>query len=162
MDNYLQVNQQNQTSTGLSHMPSPPGGSQLPIRQQYGYNMTSSPPQIVNQTRFVDTNPRPAKSPRHVAPSELPSSTSYSEYSGRYAPQYGSGNDQIESRGSGNFQSGLNMQTSWTGAPDSSGIYCAPMPAQASNLQEQYQFPSEPFPKQEGANPPTSYSWTSS
>jgi hypothetical protein len=143
----------------MAQIGSPTGGSQLPIRQQYGYNITSSPPQIVPQTRFVDTNPRPSKSPRHVAPSELPANTSYPEYGRGFAPQYGSGGDQMEPRGAGPFQPGLSMQN-WTGAPDTSGIYGAPMPALASNLQEQYQFSSETFPKSDAGNQPTNYSWS--
>ena len=123
------------------------------------------------QTRFVDTNPRPSKSPRHVAPSELPSGAAYpSDYGRAYATQFGggSGSEQMEARGgapSGHFQSAsLNSMHGWTGAPDSSGIYGAPMPALATaNMQEQYHFQNEPFPKQEGSgNPPTNYSWSSS
>lgn len=154
IDNYLQVNQ-----------PSPTAGSQLPIRQPpYGYAMTSSPPQIVPQTRFVDTNPRPSKSPRHVAPSELPANPSYPEQYGRgFAQQYGSGSEGMEPRGAqgGHFQPSMSMQA-WTGAPDTSGIYGAPMRALASNLQEQYQFSGEAFPKSDGGNQPSNYSWSSS
>lgn len=161
MDNYLQVNQQNQGSSGLSHLTAPTGGSQLPIRQQYAYNLASSPPQIVPQTRFVDSNPRPTKSPRHVAPAELPANTSYPEYGARFPPQYGGSNDQLEQRGAGNFPSAMSMQT-WTGAPDTSGIYGTSMPALASNVQGQYQFPNEPYPKADGSNPPSNYPWSSS
>ena len=155
MDNYLQANQ-----------PSPTAGSRLPIRQPpYAYNMTSSPPQIVPQTRFVDTNPRPSKSPRHVAPSELPANTSYPEqYRRSFAQQYGSGSEGMEPRGGaqeGHFQQGMAMQA-WTGAPDTSGIYGASMPALASNLQEQYQFPGDAFPKSDAGNHPSNYSWSSS
>jgi hypothetical protein len=144
MENYLQANQ--------GQIGSPAGsGAQLPIRQQYAYNMTASPPQIVpqTQTRFVDSNPRPAKSPRHVAPSELPSGTSYPEYGRAYAGQF-----------AGSSSAGMQA---WTGAPEVSGIYGAPMPAMApGGMQDPYHFQGE-FPKpDQGGNPSTNYSWSSS
>lgn len=69
----------------------------------------------------------------------------------------------MEPRGAqgGHYQPSMGMQA-WTGAPDTSGIYGAPMPALASNLQEQYQFSGEAFPKSDGGNQPSNYSWSSS
>lgn len=143
-------------------MGSPTAGNQLPIRQQYAYNLSSSPPQMAQQARFVDSNPRPTKSPRHVAPTELPTNPPYQEYNARFAPPYGGSADQLEPRGAGHFPSAMGLQ-SWTGAPDSTGLYGPPMPTQSANLQQDhYQFPSEQYPKTDGGSAPPNYSWSNS
>jgi hypothetical protein len=160
MDSYLQMNQSTQPNAGLSSPPS--AVHQLPIRQQYTYSPTSSPSQNGPPLRFVDSNPRPAKSPRHIAPPKLPSNTPYPDYNARFAPPYGSGNDVVVQRDAGYFPTSLPMQP-WTTAPDTTGIYGAGMPAPAPNLQPQqqqqhYQFPNEPYVKDEN-NPPHGYTW---
>lgn len=164
MDNYLQVNQSNQPGSGLAHLGPPTAGPQIPIRQQqYAFNITSSPPQMVpQQPRFGDGNPRPSKSPRHVAPSQLPPDTAYPDYGTRFAAQYAASNEQLEPRGPGHFPPAINMQP-WTGAPDTSGIYAPPMPALASILQEQhYEYPSDGFSKTDSGAAPSNYSWSAS
>ena len=76
---------------------------QAPIRTQYAYvhGSTSAPPQLSLPTtadsglsvpRYVDSNPRPAKSPRHASHQSVHSSGSISNTDGsneyRYGPPY--------------------------------------------------------------------------
>jgi hypothetical protein len=95
LDSFLQANPINPVPSSNLSLSSPTAGSQPAIRQQYTYNPTTSPQQNAPPLRFIDSNPRPAKSPRHVPPLqgptgavELPSSTSYSDYGTRFAPTY--------------------------------------------------------------------------
>ncbi|KAL3422713.1 transcriptional regulator vib-1 [Phlyctema vagabunda] len=145
----------------VSHSDStyPPGttvvsGTTMPApqsisRSQYQYYpppTTSSNPLPV---RYVDSNPRPAKSPRHIGPPDLPTNP-YSEYgSARFAPSYTGLGDvsaplqspptvqtSVQQREYFPTTSSMSMQA-WTTAADAGGIYGTSMPAGSA---QQYNF----------------------
>ncbi|CZR60287.1 related to acid phosphatase [Phialocephala subalpina] len=146
MDNYLQVNNSTQDLHANTHSPAtviPP-----PIRQ-YAYHPSSGP----GGERFVDNNPRPTKSPRHVAPPEIPSS--YAEYGTRFAPPYSGGNnDPIPSRNPEYFPPALPLQP-WSSGPGTGVVYGT---AQAPGVQH-YDFPNDQYVKEEGNSGPPHYTW---
>src|SRR4051812_39973293 len=82
LDSYLQVTTSN---ADLSHpSPSIPRSQPPPPQQQqYSYQHPSGSTQSAAQIRFIDSNPRPSKSPRHVAPPELPAVGAYNDYPAR-------------------------------------------------------------------------------
>lgn len=151
---YLQVNHSN---SNLSHSQSPTTtapGSQPPVRQYTFQNSPVSPP--APPVRFIDSNPRPAKSPRHVAPPELPSNASYPDYGARFAPPYSGSSEPLLQRETGYFPTSLPMQA-WTAAPDTTGVYGKTVQAPTSNAQH-YAFPSENYAKEE-THTQQNYTW---
>jgi len=159
LDNYLQVSHSNQDlGQGNSHppptslAPGPP-----PIRQQYAYHHPpTSAPSAGESLRFIDSNPRPAKSPRHVAPPELPSNAPYSEYGARFAAPYSGPSEAMPSRAPDYFPTSMPMNP-WTSAPEPGVVYGTS--GQAPGVHH-YEFPSEQYVKEEGApHPPMHYTW---
>ncbi|KAF4624317.1 hypothetical protein G7Y89_g13855 [Cudoniella acicularis] len=128
LENYLQVNHSNPdiSQHPSSHSPTaslsatqahPPS-----MRQQYAYHPASAPPTGGPPIRFIDSNPRPTKSPRHVAPPDLPANGPYSEYGTRFAPPYSGPAEAMPTRGADYFPTTLPMQA-WTSAPGPGSIY---------------------------------------
>lgn len=170
IDNYLQVNHSDQNlAQPSSHPPATslaPGPP--PIRQQYAYHhppvseaLSSAP------LRFIDSNPRPAKSPRHVAPPEVPSNApqGYQEYSTRFAAPYSaSPNEAMPSRAPDYFPTAHSMSMSqpWTSGPEPGVVYGTSQPPGVHH----YEFPSEQgqYVKEESGgggalHPPMQYTW---
>jgi len=161
LDSFLQVNPgpSSNLSSGIPHS-SP---SQPPIRQQYAsytHIPTSSPPQVPQPgppLRFIDSNPRPTKSPRHVPPPEIPSNTQYSDYGTRFAAPYnsnpsanmnsgnGGGNELLPPRDSTYFPTSMPMNT-WSAGQETAGVYTIPAPGESGGLRTQhYQFPADGY-----------------
>jgi hypothetical protein len=157
LDSYLQVNGSNpelsQNATPSNPRPQPPS------QQQYTFQPASNQSQGGSQIRFIDSNPRPAKSPRHVAPPELPASSSYSDFGARFAPPYHGPGELLPPRDLGYFPTSLSMQQSWTATSDTSGVYGAPLHASAPG--QHYQFPNDGYVKQE-PNQRNNYTWNPS
>ncbi len=103
--------------------------------------------------RFVDSNPRPSKSPRHVAPPEVPSN--YADYpTTRFGPPYsGSNNDPLPSRGPEYFPPAMQP---WTSSPETGVVYGTA--SQAPGVQH-YEFPNDQYGKEEGGSGPPHYTW---
>ncbi|KAH9217481.1 hypothetical protein DL95DRAFT_295096 [Leptodontidium sp. 2 PMI_412] len=164
LDSYLQVN--NSSASDLH--PNPPSTTmpalQPPIRQQYAYHPPSSAPTTSDPLRFIDSNPRPAKSPRHAAPPEVLSNgtSNYSEYGSRYMPPYGVGvsvsnsinNEAMPSRAPGYFPPTQAQIQSWTSGSDTGAVYGT---SQAPGVHH-YEFPSEQY-KDESASQQPHYTW---
>lgn len=151
---YLQVNHSN---PDVSHSQSPATtmpGTQPPVRQYTFQHSPVSPP--IPPVRFMDSNPRPAKSPRHVAPPALPSNAPYPEYGSRFAPPYSEPSEPLPQRDPGYFPTSLPMHA-WTTAPDTTGVYGTAMQAPTSNVQH-YVFPNENYVKEEG-HTQQNYTW---
>lgn len=131
MDNYLQGNHSSsetpQTHSPASTMPAP-----APPVRSYTYQNTTSPSGA--PIRFIDSNPRPAKSPRHQAPPELNSSFS-SDFTARFnAPTpYSSASDPAQPREY--FPTSMSMQP-WTTAQDTASTYGTTLPAVTSSHYE--------------------------
>jgi hypothetical protein len=171
IDNYLQVNhsdpnlaQSSSHSPATSLAPGPP-----PVRQQYAYH---HPPSTEGGSsaplRFIDSNPRPAKSPRHVAPPEVPSNApqAYSEYSTRFVAPYSQPlNEAMPSRAPEYFpttqQHSMSMSQPWTSGPEAGVVYGTSQPPGVHH----YEFPHEQgqYVKEEGGqvapHPPMHYTW---
>ncbi|KAH8766238.1 hypothetical protein BGZ57DRAFT_943380 [Hyaloscypha finlandica] len=154
IDNYLQVNQ---SDPNLAH--DTPSTIRLPPPP-------SSEPPSSTTLRFIDSNPRPAKSPRHVAPPEVPSNApqAYSEYSTRFAAPYSQAPSvAMRSRAPEYFpttqQHSMTMNQPWTSASEVGGVYGTSQPPSV----HQYEFPTEQsqYVKQEGEapHPPMHYTW---
>jgi hypothetical protein len=171
LDGYLQSSHSH-SSSDSSHSQS---RSQAPSTQQYTYlPPTSSPAQLAAPIKFVDSNPRPSKSPRHVAPPErqlsLPES-SYPDYnSARFTgPYHNNPSDVLPPRDPAYFPQPLSLQQQqtsqpWTSTSDSSGVYGTTIQAPSTQTNH-YQFPPEPYVKPEENNhpqPQPSYAWTAS
>ncbi|RDW89114.1 hypothetical protein BP6252_01146 [Coleophoma cylindrospora] len=132
----------------------------------------SAPPQPASPTghvgRFWDSNPRPAKSPRHMTPPEL-SAASYADYGiTRYETTYPANNEagpplhssplshvQVQEREYFPIPNAIPMQA-WTTASDVGGIYQTSLP---STTPAQYGYaPNQGFVKQE-EHPQQHYTW---
>ncbi|PVH73140.1 p53-like transcription factor [Cadophora sp. DSE1049] len=163
LDSYLQVNNTSNPPSDL-HSSNPPSTTmpapQPPLRQQYAYHPPSSAP-TSESLRFIDNNPRPAKSPRHAAPPDvplpLPSNGSYPEYTSRYMPPYSnSSNVAMPSRAPEYFPPTQQQMQSWTSGPDTGVVYGT---SQAPGVHH-YEFPSEQY-KEESASQQSHYTWNS-
>lgn len=153
---YLPVNHPN---SDLSHSQAPnttAPGPQPPVRQYKFQNSPISPP--APSVRFIDSNPRPAKSPRHVAPPELPSNASYPEYGSRFAPSYAGTSEPIIQRDPGYFPASLPMQA-WTAAADTTSVYGKTTQEPTSNTQH-YAFPNGDYGREE-TQTQQNYTWNS-
>jgi hypothetical protein len=138
------------------------GTSHAPMRQQYAYHPASAPPIGGPPIRFIDSNPRPAKSPRHVAPPELPASSYHSEYSAstRFAPPYSAPSEPMPPRSADYFPPPAPAQ-SWTTAPEPVSTYGTS--TQPSSSVQHYDFPSEhQYPKEENGTQQQHYTWSHS
>ncbi|CAG8976964.1 hypothetical protein HYALB_00010946 [Hymenoscyphus albidus] len=130
LDSYLHVSQPNNTENTHTSSHPPPvvmAPSQAPLRQsQYVYHPASGPPAGVSSLRFIDSNPRPAKSPRHVAPPELPTGSYHGEYanSTRFAPPYSGPSEPVAmpARGPDYFPNPVPIHP-WTTGPDTASVY---------------------------------------
>ena len=192
LDSYLQ-NSQSTNSISQSNAPTSVPRSQAPQGQQYTFQPpTSSPAELGPPMKFIDNNPRPAKSPRHAAVPDrqaVATEAPYPEYSSRYAAPYiGSGGDAMPPRDPGYFPAPLQIQQqqsqpqqqqsqhhhqqqqtqhsqqpqqSWSSNPDTSGVYGTAMQAPVSSLNQHYQFPSEPYVKEETSHH-QNYTWNPS
>jgi hypothetical protein len=156
LDSYLQIDRSNpdlQAST-IATMPPPLG------RPQYGYGPSSAPPIPPSDAlRFIDSNPRPSKSPRHMQPPAVPSSNvSYSQYSGT---SYTSSNEVLPSRAPGYFPQSVTMpMQTWTTAPDTGVVYGTSQGGTVQAQQQHYEFPGESYVKGEGgAGQQSHYTW---
>ena len=129
-------------------------GPKPPIRQFTFQHSPISPPGP--PVRFIDSNPRPAKSPRHIAPPELPSSGPFPDLGARFGPSYSGSSEKLQQRESGYFPTSLQMQA-WTTAPGTTGMYGTALQAPTSNVQH-YEFPNENYPKDE-SHTPQNYTW---
>jgi len=163
LENYLQVNHSN------SDLPHPSSHSPTatmsatqppPIRQQYAYHPASAPAAGAPPIRFIDSNPRPAKSPRHAAPPELPSNAPYSDYGTRFAPPYSGPPEPMPPRNPDYFPNPVSLQNSWTTAPETGAVY--ETSTQTSSGQQHYDFPHEQqqYVKDEN-NTQSHYTWNS-
>ncbi|KAF7907286.1 uncharacterized protein EAF01_004873 [Botrytis porri] len=147
MENYLQGNHSSsenpQTHSPASTMPAP-----APPVRSYTYQSTTSPSGA--PIRFIDSNPRPAKSPRHQAPPELNSSFS-SDFTARFnAPTpYSSASDPAQPREY--FPTSMSMQP-WTTAQDTASTYGTTLPAVTSS---HYEYSGDQhYVKEEGHSQP--------
>ncbi|ESZ93682.1 hypothetical protein SBOR_5922 [Sclerotinia borealis F-4128] len=121
MDNYLQghhpSSENPRTHSPTSTMPAP-----APPVRSYTYQNTTSP--SGTPIRFIDSNPRPAKSPRHQAPPESNSSFS-SDFTARFTAaqprEY--------------FPTSMSMQP-WTTSQDTASTYGTTLPAVTSSHYE--------------------------
>ena len=156
LENYLQVNQSNPDLHSNSHSPvNAMAAPQPPSRQQYPY--PASAPPTGTPIRFIDNNPRPAKSPRHIAPPELPSNAPnpYPDYGTRFAPPYnGTQETSLPTRDPDYFPTPLPLQSqAWTTAQDTQALYgtATTTPAQQRGQApaQHYEFPSEQYVKEE-------------
>lgn len=161
LESYLQVNNNNSTSDLHSTAPSiTMPAPHLPIRQQYAYHPPPPVPNPANdRLRFIDSNPRPAKSPRHTAAPEVlsHSSNNYSEYGSRYMPPYSVsiGNEAMPSRAPEYFPPTQAQIQSWTSGPDTGVVYGT---SQAPDVHH-YEFPSEQQYKEDNASQQPHYTW---
>lgn len=138
-------------------------------RPQYQYPATPQPTSPAGHVgRFLDSNPRPSKSPRHGTPPQLPA-VSYTDYGvTRYEPSYPASSGvgpqllasplsqvQLQERGFFPVANTIPMQA-WTTATDAVGLYGASLP---SNNSAQYGLaPDQYYVKQE--NPSQQhYTW---
>jgi len=143
---YLQVNHST-PEPSHSHLPTTTiEGPQAPVRQQYPFKPSSVSP-TVPPVCFIDSNPRPAKSTRHVAPQDLPSIAPYTGYEARFAPPYAGPNGTLPQREPGYFPTSAPMQA-WTTAADTGAVYGTAMQTPTSNIQH-YQFHDETYVKEE-------------
>ncbi|TVY27084.1 Transcription factor [Lachnellula hyalina] len=160
LENYLQVNQ---TTTEIPHPSSHSPTATMsatqppPIRQQYAYHPASAPVAGGPPIRFIDSNPRPAKSPRHAAPPELPSNAPYSDYGTRFAPAYSGPPEPMPPRNPDYFPNPVSLPTSWTTAAETAGVYGTS--SQTSNGQQHYDFPGEPQYVKNENNTQSHYTW---
>lgn len=162
LDSYLQVNHSNSDlSHPSTHSPTATMSATQapPIRQQYAYHPASAPAAGGPPIRFIDSNPRPAKSPRHAAPPELPSNTPYSDYGTRFAPPYSGPAEPMPPRNPDYFPNPVPMQN-WTTAPESGGVYGTSAQTSSSG-QQHYEFPSEQQYVKDENNPQPHYTWNS-
>lgn len=157
--NYLQVNHSNpdlaQASSQLPATSIAPGPA--PTRQQYAYHHTPTSAPITSEPlRFIDSNPRPAKSPRHVAPPELSSNAPYTEYGTRFALPYSGPSEAMPTRAPEYFPTTMSINA-WTSGPEAGVVYGTS--SQAPGVHH-YEFPNEQYVKEEEApHPPQHYSW---
>ncbi|KAL2067667.1 hypothetical protein VTL71DRAFT_15763 [Oculimacula yallundae] len=154
LDSYLQVNNHHNSSSTSELHSNPPSTMPLPPpshRQQYPYHAPSSGPPN-DSLRYIDSNPRPSKSPRHVGPPEVgstsagPSTGNYSEYGSRYMPPYSvsssTGNEAMPSRAPEYFPPTQTHMQTWTSGPDTGVVYGT---SQAPQGVQQYEFPNEGY-----------------
>lgn len=153
LENYLHVNQSNTDPSHTSSHPPPVAmaPSQTPLRQQqYVYHPASAPPNGGPPIRFIDSNPRPAKSPRHVAPPELPPGSYHGEpytNSTRFAPPYSGPSEPMPTRGPDYFPNPVPIHP-WTTGPDAGAVYGTS--AQTAPSVAHYDFHNETqYPKDE-------------
>ncbi|KAH8682872.1 hypothetical protein BGZ60DRAFT_427361 [Tricladium varicosporioides] len=165
LENYLQVNHSNaDIPHGSTHSPiathSATHPHPPPMRQQYAYHPASAPPTGGPPIRFIDSNPRPTKSPRHVAPPDLPANAPYQEYGTRFAPPYSGPTEAMPTRGADYFPTTMPMQA-WTSAPEPGPIYGTSTQPE-SNVQH-YAYPNQNQQtfKEEHNNPQQHYTWSS-
>ena len=148
----------NNSNSELSHSQSPATtivlGPQTSVRQYTFQSSPVSPP--VPPPRFVDSNPRPAKSPRHVAAPELPSNAPYPKYGDRFPTSYAATSEALLQRDSEYYSMPLSLQN-WATTPHTSGNYGRAFQAPTSNTQH-YAFPSEGYVKEE-THTPQNYNW---
>ena len=160
LDTYLQTSQAHpilasphtQSPSSNAAMSAPP----IPGRNQHQYTFSSSAAPAQQSSgapiRFVDSNPRPSKSPRHVAPPELPAH-SYADYGTRFAAPYngtGTSSSPLVARTSEYFPTSMSMPP-WTSGTESGGSYGTtaqqlPPPialGQQQQQQQHYDFPTE-------------------
>jgi len=170
-----------QPKSVLAHSQSPP--KMMPVRQptnrnerssfQFNANTTPSlPSSSVPSQQYVfqqspisagsmDSNPRPAKSPRHAAPPRVSSNASYSDFSTRQPTAYAESSEALQQqRETEYFPTSMPMQA-WSAAPTTSMYNTMPV---TSNVQH-YQFPNENYGLNENYGKPegqsqVSYTWT--
>ncbi|KAG9231886.1 hypothetical protein BJ875DRAFT_381924 [Amylocarpus encephaloides] len=111
-------------SHATNHSPIATMGSSQPPLRQYAYHPASAPPISGQPIRFIDSNPRPAKSPRHVAPPDIPPGSYHSDYaaSTRFAPPYSASTEPMPTRSADYFPQPAPVP-SWTTGPESGPIY---------------------------------------
>jgi len=171
IENYLQVSHSDPNlAQSSSHTPTPnlAPGQQL-NRQQYAYHhsQNSETPPSTN-LRFIDSNPRPTKSPRHIAHPEVPSNApqAYSDYSTRFAASYTQPpSEAMPPRALEYFpttqQQSMSMSQPWTTGPESSVVYGTSRQPGVHH----YEFPHEQsqYVKGDGGgaapHPPMQYTW---
>ena len=124
-ENHIHVNRPNPE---LHHVAHSPATSMPPIPHQYAYS-AGAPTPILENIQFLDSNPRPTKSPRHAAPPEIPSNM-YTSYGPRFAPPYTTPGTTA-SRASEYFPQVLPMhqQHTWTSGTGVAPIYETAPPA---------------------------------
>jgi len=147
MDNYLQGNYSNSDNPQTHSLAATMPALAPPVRS-YTYQNTTSPSGA--PIRFIDSNPRPAKSPRHQAPPELNSSFS-SDFTARFtAPApYSSTSEATQPREY--FPTSMSMQP-WTTAQDTTSTYGTTLPAVGSS---HYEFSGDQqYVKEEGNSQP--------
>ncbi|XMA12105.1 hypothetical protein WAI453_004896 [Rhynchosporium graminicola] len=154
LDSYLQVNHHHNDNppsdihSNPSSMPAP----QRPVRPQYSYHTSVSGPSHESLSlRYIDSNPRPSKSPRHVglpeisSNSSLPSTGNYPDYGSRYMPPYGvstTSNASMPSRAPEYFPLTQTHIQAWTSSPDPVVVYGT---SQAPTGVQNYGFPGEGY-----------------
>lgn len=156
MENYLHVSH---PSTD-SHTPTATmSATQAPaVRQQYAYHPASAPATGAPPIRFINSNPRPAKSPRHTAAPELPSNAPYSDYGTRFAPPYSGPAEPMPPRNPDYFPNPVPLQV-WTTAPETAAVYGTSTQT-SSGQQPHYDFPNEQqYSKEESTNTQQHYTW---
>lgn len=162
LDSYLQVSHSN---SELSHSPTATMSATQPppIRQQYAFHPASAPVAGGPPIRFIDSNPRPTKSPRHAAPPELASNASYSDYGARFAPPYSGPPEPMPPRNPDYFQSP--PLQNWTSAPETGSLYgtSAQTSSNQQHQQQHYEFPSEQQPQyvKDESSTQSHYTWNS-
>ncbi len=138
---------------------SPVSQSQLPapegtMRPQF-YQMSSAPPPSTLSVQFMDSNPRPTKSPRHAVAPDLSSLPLYASFEERVAPSY-----TIPPQAS---DQGLPLRDyypvtlppeNWTTGENGNVTYSTSMPAPTQH----YTYPPEPYPKDNSQQ--THYTWS--
>ena len=140
-------------------MQSPPMPMAAPPVPNRHYSFSSSGTPSGAPIRFVDSNPRPTKSPRHAAPPELLSNP-YSDYGTRLTSPYNGNNSPLTTRTSEYFPATMPMPA-WTTGPESGVVYgTAAQPIQPPTTQH-YEFPNESYVKEEN-NHPQHYTWNQS
>jgi len=140
LESYLQLN----SNSDLSHVMHSPPTTMAPIRQQYTYSTGTAT--VSESLRFIDNNPRPTKSPRHIAPPTVPSNV-YPDYGTRFVPPYIGTTEVTPSRAPEYFSPGLPLQ-SWTSAPNSTPLYGT---SNGVPGLQHYEFPSQQFVKEENS-----------
>jgi hypothetical protein len=153
LESYLQVNN---SSADLSHVVHSPSTTMAPIHQQYTYNTGTAT--TAEPLRFIDSNPRPTKSPRHIAPPTVPSNV-YPDYGTRFIPSYTGTTEETHSRAPEYFPPVLPLQ-SWTSAPNAASLYGT---SNAVPGVQHYEFPSQQFVKEDNSlqqqNQQPHYAW---
>lgn len=141
--------------TTSSVIPTQPPVVTAPPRGQY-YHTNSSSPASALPLHFVDSNPRPAKSPRHAAPPDLSSINPYPPFRDSVPPQYAVPDNEHTVPPRDYFPGNGLPSEAWQPTENGNVSYSAPMHAPSN---QQYGFNAGSYAKEPPQHP--HYTWSS-